>query len=323
MTYRIYDSHMHVYSNDPKEALRILEICGIEKAVIMNKGYGKDRPNREHRMWEETGFKILKEYPGRFAVFSTLDFSNMDDPDFASHAASHFEETISRGASGLKLWLGKPDHHWMSLHDPRVGAVYEKAAELAVPVLIHIGDPKEYWEEITSESFWYAILHDNPQWSFRGKSVAGREQLFEEQLIMLERYPNTTFICPHMGGHAENLGYLGELLDRFPNLYVDTAAYEPLLGQDPETSRGFFMKYQDRIMVGTDNGWKDEGMEIFKKRMQAVRIFYETAEEQSNLDGFLPRRPGYKMRGIHLPAEVLYKIYQENVARLVPSLKHN
>lgn len=321
MTYTFYDAHMHVYSEDPDEALRILDVCGIAKANIMNKGYGKEHPNQEHSMWEEVGFRILEKYPKRFAVFSTVNFGHLDEPDFALDAASHFEETINRGASGLKLWLGKPDHHWMVLHDPRVGAVYDKAAELGVPVLIHIGDPKEYWEEISPNSFWYAILKDNPHWSFRDKPVASREQLFEEQRIMLERYPETTFICPHMGGHAENLEYLGELLDQFANLYVDTAAYEPVLGQDPESTRAFFMKYQDRIMAGTDNGWKDEGMEIFKQRMQAVRLFYETDEEQTNLEDFLPRRPGYTIRGINLPREVLDKVYRKNVTRLVPSLE--
>ena len=119
MTYTIYDAHTHIYSDDPDEALEILEVCGIAKAIIMNKGYGKERPNHEHQMWEEVSFKILEKYPERFAVFSTLDFSEMDETDLASRAAAHFEETIHRGASGLKLWLGKPDHHWMALHDPR------------------------------------------------------------------------------------------------------------------------------------------------------------------------------------------------------------
>jgi predicted TIM-barrel fold metal-dependent hydrolase len=321
MPHTIYDAHMHIYADDPDEAARILDACEIEKAVIMNKGYGKDLPNREYRMWEEAGFRILEKYPERFAVFTTVNFGEMEVEDFPERAAKQLEENVARGASGLKLWLGKPDHHWMSLHDPRIGAVYEKAAELEVPVLIHVGDPKEYWEEITPDSFWYAILGENPQWSFRNKPVASREQLFEEQRVMLQMYPDTTFICPHMGGHAENLPYLGELLDQFPNLQVDTTAYEPVLGQNPESARAFFVKYQDRIMVGTDNGWKAEGMETFRKRMKAVRLFYETGMEQTELGEFLPRRPGYTIRGIHLPAPVLHKIYRRNVLKLVPSLQ--
>ncbi len=320
MSTSIFDAHMHIYSYNPENALGILDACNIAKGVIMNKGYDREQPNLSHAAWEEAGFRILEKYPDRFAIFSTVDFSGMDEEDFASRAANDFEASVRRGVSGLKLWLGKPDHHWMALHDPRIGAVYIRAADLGVPVLIHVGDPEEYWQGVTPSSFWYAVLKDNPQWSFQGQDVASREQLFEEQVNMLELYPETTFICPHMGGHAENLDYLGELLDRFSNLYVDTAAYEPLLGQTPETTRAFFIKYQDRILVGTDNGWNDEGLAVFKQRMNALRRFYETRDEQTNLDNFLPRRPGYSMVGIGLPQTVLSKIYRLNITRLVPSL---
>ena len=79
-----------------------------------------------------------------------------------------------------------------------------------MPVLIHVGDPPEYWErEIKPDSFWYEVLQANPQWFFYGKPVPGRETLFEEQRRMLETYPETNFICPHMAGHAHDLAYLG------------------------------------------------------------------------------------------------------------------
>ena len=316
--YVVYDAHMHVVSQDPDDALRILDACGIARAAIMNKGYGRERPNTEHGTWERVGFAILERYPDRFAVFATVDFSTMDELDFASRAAAHFEKVVERGVSGLKLWLGKPDHHWMALHDRRVGAVYEKAAELDVPVLIHVGDPKEFWEkEIKPDSFWYQVLQDNPQWSFYGQLVPSREVLFEEQRKMLELYPETTFICPHVGGHARELGYLGQLLDEYPNLYVDTTAYEPVLGQDPEHARPFLIKYQDRVMFGTDNGWVAHSLETLVRRTRAKRLFYETDIEQRDLDDVLPRRPGYTMRGVELPPAVLRKIYHENAARLI------
>jgi predicted TIM-barrel fold metal-dependent hydrolase len=314
----IYDVHMHVASEDPDDALRTLDACGIAKAAIMNKGYGRECPNAEHAKWERVGFQILERYPDRFAIFATVDFSAMDEPGFATRASAYFEEQVRRGVSGLKLWLGKPDHHWMALHDRRVGAVYEKAAELNVPVLIHVGDPEEYWEkEIRPDSFWYAILRDNPQWSFHGKPVPSREVLFEEQRKMLALYPETTFICPHVGGHARNLTYLGRLLDEFPNLIIDTTAYEPVLGQDPEYARPFLIKYQDRVLFGTDNGWTPHDLETLVHRTRAKRLFYETDLEQGNLDDCMPRKPGYTMRGVKLSPAVLRKIYHENAARLI------
>jgi predicted TIM-barrel fold metal-dependent hydrolase len=314
----IYDAHMHVASDDPDDAVRILDACGIARAAIMNKGYGKEGPNEEHARWERVGLNILERYPDRFAIFATVDFSTMDEPDFATRAAAHFEAQVRRGISGLKLWLGKPDHHWMALHDPRVGAVYEKAAELNVPVLIHVGDPAEYWEEeINPNSFWYAILQENPQWSFHGKPVPSREALFEEQREMLARYPETLFICPHVGGHARDLAYAGCLLDEYPNLLIDTTAYEPVLGQDPERARPFLIEYQDRVLFGTDNGWTPHRIETLVRRTGAKRLFYETEMEQGGLDDCMPRKPGYTMRGVNLPPVVVRKLYHDNAARVI------
>jgi len=320
----IYDVHMHVdvAIENLESVIRCLDACGIAKAVVMNRGYGKDRPNTEYQASERIGFELLEKYPDRIAVFSTVDFSAMDEPGFTDHAVMHFEETIKRGASGLKLWLGKPDHHWMALDDPRVGALYEKAAELGVPVTIHIGDPEDYWKpSVSPDSFWYGVLKENPHWLYWGKDIPSREVLFEEQRRMLEKYPSTTFICPHMGGHAENLDYLGELLDEYPNLYVDTTAYEPVMGQEPDSARTFLIKYQDRIMFGTDNGWTSRhDLKMLTKRMRARRLFYETDIEQTNLDDFWPRRPGYTIRGVKLPGEVIRKIYYQNAAHLIPAL---
>ena len=317
---------MHVEVEDPELVLRYLDICAIEKAVVLNGGWGRESPNLEHERSESIGYALLERYPARFVVFSTVDFSRMHESDFAARAVGHFEETVHRGASGLKLLLGKPDRHWMALDDPRVGALYDKAAELGVPVTVHVGDPAAFWEENRPDSFWYGVLRKCPQWDYRGKPVPSREQLFEEQRSMLEKHPDTIFICAHMGGHAENLGYLGELLDRHPNLYVDTTAYEPLMGQNPQESRAFLVKYQDRVLLGTDNcpgssvdasSWSQD-LRIAVLRMRTRRLFYETDSEQVNLDGFWLRRPGYTIRGVNLPSAAIAKIYRENECRVIP-----
>jgi hypothetical protein len=49
----VYDAHMHVSSDAPAEALQILDACGIARAAIMNKGYGREHPNEEHARWEQ------------------------------------------------------------------------------------------------------------------------------------------------------------------------------------------------------------------------------------------------------------------------------
>lgn len=319
--YPIYDAHMHMAVEDPALITRYLDACGVAKAVVLNLGYGKDRPNKEYEMGERVGFELLERYPDRVAVFCTVDFSLMDEPDFAERAAVHLEESVKRGVSGLKLWLGKPIAHWMPLNDPRMSIIYEKAAELGVPVTIHVGDPSAFWEPLTPDNFWYEVLKRHPDWSYCGKPVPSRAVLLEEQRRMLEAHPRTIFISAHLGGSAEDLQYLGRLLDEYPNLYVDTTACEPWLGQDPDRSRSFLLMYQDRILFGTDNqvNSSSDDFRTAIERMRVRRLFYETDIEQVDLDCWR-RRPGYTIRGVNLPPAALHKIYHENAARLIPAL---
>ena len=71
---------------------------------------------------------------------------------------------------------------------------------------------------------------------------------------LVERHPQTTFIGAHVGCYAENLAWVGALLDRCPNFYVDIAARIGELGRQPYTARRFFMQYADRILFGIDAG---------------------------------------------------------------------
>jgi predicted TIM-barrel fold metal-dependent hydrolase len=202
--------------------------------------------------------------------------------------------------------------------------VYEKAAELRVPVLIHIGDPADSWKaEVTPDSLWYEILSQFRQWSYDGRPVPTRKESFQEQRSVLRRYPQTTFICLHVGDHAEDLEYLGALFEEHPNLHADTTAHEPVLGQAPDSARAFITKFQDRIVFGTDNGSVPLALETLAKRTRTKRLFYERDLEQGDLDDYLapsPRKPGYVLRGINLAPSVLHKIYRENAARLIIGL---
>ena len=69
---------------------------------------------------------------------------------------------------------------------------------------------------------------------------------------MFARHPKTTFVALHVGHNAENLAYVSECLDKFPNMHVEIGARIGELGRQPRTARRFFDRYQDRILFGTD-----------------------------------------------------------------------
>ena len=128
---------------------------------------------------------------------------------------------------------------------------------------------------------------------------------------LVQRHPATTFIGAHVGCYAENLDWVGDVLDRCPNYYVDIAARLGELGRQPYTARRFFVRYQDRILFGTD----------FPPHLEWYRLFYrflETDDEYFNYDRQDPPQQGrWRIYGLFLPGDVLEKVTYRNAERVL------
>jgi predicted TIM-barrel fold metal-dependent hydrolase len=141
--------------------------------------------------------------------------------------------------------------------------------------------------------------------SFYGNEFPTREKVLQQRNNIIEAFPDVTFIGAHFGFQASDLASVGELLDKYPNYYVDTSAEIHTLGQQPYSSRRFFLKYQDRILFGTD----------FPPSVTANRQifrFFETDDEYFNFK--IGKGAIY---GIYLPDGVLRKIYYENAKKIL------
>jgi predicted TIM-barrel fold metal-dependent hydrolase len=126
-------------------------------------------------------------------------------------------------------------------------------------------------------------------------------------------HPQTTFIGAHVGCYSENLEWVGQLLDRCPNFYIDFGARISELGRQPYASRRFFLQYADRILFGTDGG----------PDLATYRVYYrflETDDEYFNYNPDPQGIPGqgrWYVYGLFLPDEVLQKVYYQNAARIL------
>ena len=69
-------------------------------------------------------------------------------------------------------------------------------------------------------------------------------------------HPGLRFVGAHLGSLEYDVDRIAAFLDRFPNANVDLAArmsqvqYQSV--RDREKVRNFFIKYQDRLLYGTD-----------------------------------------------------------------------
>ena len=128
---------------------------------------------------------------------------------------------------------------------------------------------------------------------------------------MVVRHPLTTFIGAHVGCYAENLAWVEALLDRCANFFVDISARVGELGRQPFTSRRFFLNYSDRILFGSDFGPSIPDYRIIYR-------FLETDDEYFNYNASpIPMQGRWYVYGLHLPDDVLEKVYFRNAERIL------
>ena len=138
-------------------------------------------------------------------------------------------------------------------------------------------------------------MRAHPEWSFYGPGNPSWQELYDAFERLVARHKKTTFIGVHFGNDPEDPDNVARMLDKYPNLYIDTAARVPEIGRHAQDKmQGFYAKYQDRVLFGTDTGigpddadmmYGSTGAEV-PTRVDEVRFFtatwryFETADRQ-------------------------------------------
>jgi predicted TIM-barrel fold metal-dependent hydrolase len=319
-SFPVVDAHNHLggefgngWEQRPvEELLEVMDRAGVEMLVDLDGGWGEDLLNKHLDHFKNKA-------PQRFQVFGGVDWSKWTEHGdrFGEWAAKQLDLQIRRGAQGLKVWkilgLQVKDQRGTlaSINDPRLEPIWAKAAELRVPVLIHIADPVAFFDPIDASNERYEELHHHMDWSFCGSQFPSFDTLMEQFEDLILRHPDTTFIGAHVGCYSENLSWVGNLLDRCPNLYLDIAARISELGRQPYTSRRFFIRYQDRILFGTDIAPDPDWYRIYYRFLETEDEYFNYGAEE------VPGQGRWYIYGIHLPADVLEKVYQLNARKVL------
>jgi predicted TIM-barrel fold metal-dependent hydrolase len=301
------------------ELARVLDASGVETIVDLDGGQGDDL-SREIDRWRGLD-------PPRVVVFSGLDYEAWREAaDFGEREAAALRDSAARGAMGLKVWkpLGlrarDPRDRLVAIDDARLDPVWATAAELGMPVLIHIADPFAFFQPLDEHNERWEELEAHPDWHFwptRSSDDPDAEgfpplgKLLSAFARLVARHPGTTFVGAHVASSSEDLAWVGRLLDACPNLSVDIAERIGELGRQPYTAREFFIRYADRIVFGVD---QPADPAIYRLHYR----FLETFDESFDYGlGPVPRQGRWQVHGLGLPDEVLRKVYRENAAAIL------
>ena len=296
------------------------------RAVEEMKCYGVKHVINLDGMWGVELDRMLKKihpYEDFFTIFGTVDVSRLDDTDFEHYVVKTIKESVNKGVKGLKFWknisliLKDKKGRYIPVDDNRLKVIWETAAECKLPVLIHIADPVAFFKPINKYNERYEELQEHPDWSFCGPGLYSFEELMKMQENLISSNPDTTFIVAHVGSYSENLSCVAKWLDAYPNMYIDFAERISELGRQPYTSRKFFIRYQDRILFGTD-------ATPFNINYANNYRFLETWDEYfdySNRER--PPQGRWKIYGIGLEDDVLEKIYYKNCERIILGIRES
>lgn len=317
--YPVIDVHNHV--NDavgingreipPAELVRRMDAANVEKIVVLTGMWGDKL--------QAVIDKMVKPYPDRFMVFTQIDYSKIDDPDFTEESVAQLNDAVRRGARGVKvlkdLGLSVKDKSgkFVAVDDPRLDPIWEECGRLGIPVAIHTTDPEAFFTPIDKHNERYEELNQNPTWSFYGPQFPRKDTLLAQRNHMFEKHPHTKFIALHVANWPENLDVVSSWLDKYPNMYVEFGARQAELGRQPLRAHRFFLDYQDRILFGTDSE-PEEAMYANYFR------WLETADEYFPYWGY-PGQGRWEIYGLELPDSVLEKVYSKNATRLFAEFK--
>jgi predicted TIM-barrel fold metal-dependent hydrolase len=323
----IHTHFRHKFRGNAAELHRWVELMdrnNIAVCVSLDGQWGDQLDEHQALLW--------MKYRDRFAIFANIDWQgagkekepatwDCNRPDFARRAREELARAKQRGACGVKIFksfgleIKNADGSLLKIDDPRWDAIWEACGELDLPVLIHVADPAAFFLPINETNERWEELHRHPEWSFFGPQFPKRDELLAALLRVCQRHRGTTFISAHVASNSEDLAAVGAWLDENPNLYVEIASRIAELGRQPVTARKFLIKYQDRVLFGTDGPWPEERIRLYWRFLETADENFPYSERPFPPQGF------WNIYGVDLPDETLRRIYHGNAMRIIPGVR--
>jgi len=319
------DAHMHLHDTLPLFFARAK--ADNVRVLTINVDYPDFPPLARQ---QQVAIALQRAHPADVAFAATFATAAIEQPGWADATIAGLDQALSAGAVGVKVWknigmdLRDREGRAIMIDDARFDPVFGHLAARGVVVLGHQAEPKNCWlpfEQMTVDGD-RQYFRAHPQYHMYGKTQwPSHEAQLAARDRMLERHPQLRFVGVHLASLEWDVDEVARFLDRYPGASVDVAARIVHLEQQaisqPGKVRRFLIRYQDRIMYGTDLASSDEqpdqdlAAEAHQTWISDWQFFNsDDTMHSSDLD--------QPFRGLALPKEVVDKLYWKNARRMYP-----
>ena len=324
---RIIDAHVHYpHYAYGVSLMPMLAEAGVNQLAVVS------TPDENRLSLLPDALHLKGLYPNKVYVFGNLDISPLYlAPDIAGETFARYVDSLDEmGVDGVKMIVGKPAIRKRipipDFDSQEFAPYWEKMAYTQTPLIFHVNDPVEFWDPERVPG-WAREMG----WFYGDDTFVNDEDQYQQVINVLDRHPILNVTFTHFFFLSAQLDRLGEYFERYPNMRVDLVPGIEMyidFSKDPEKVREFFIKYQDRIIYGTDIGvqalFSDPKAAIQEEdslaRMELVRGFLENDGPFTLVhEGFQFGDEKTVFQAIDLPDVVLEKIYYQNFRKFVGS----
>jgi predicted TIM-barrel fold metal-dependent hydrolase len=319
---RPIDAHVHVFKNDPafqamleRLNVKLLNVLVMDDTLSYRK---------ELQPQVDDALALMRSSHRHIALCTTFDPYKFDSRSFAANAMKQINQNFAEGAVAVKIWKNvgmeiKDGGKYIMADDPKFEPIYQDIARHGKTLLAHQAEPDVAWGPPDPADPSWSYYQENPQWYVGDKpGFPSKEMILAARDRVLERNPELRVVGVHLGSMERSLDDIARHLDKYPNFAIDTAArMEYLMLMPREQVRNFLVKYQDRILYGTDldllaTANVPEALKDWQSTYARDWEFLAT-DEMVKVDG-------KQVRGLKLPQSVLRKIFHDNAKRWIPGL---
>jgi predicted TIM-barrel fold metal-dependent hydrolase len=317
------DVHVHVFT----ESNDFVDIARDNNFRLVN--VALDPRNKASIVRKQMDYCEIqkKNNPSVIETITSFSMEGWDEPGWLQNNLAWLDSCFNRGAIGVKIWKNigmsfrDKNGKLIMIDDPGFDPIFRMLTEKKIPVLGHLGEPKNCWlpiEEMTTNND-RSYFTEHPQYHmYQHPDFPTYEEQIAARDKVLEKNPNLTFVGAHMGSLEWSVDELAKRLDKFPNMSIDLAArmgqvfYQTI--HEREKVREFFIKYQDRILYATDlSADGEESKEALKQSLEGAWMRdWQYFVTDDTLTSPLVNE---SYQGIKLPREVVDKIYFKNAQR--------